>query len=353
MNLSGRVFQVWEYRVGHQQLLLRSPRTNQHRKNIDMIFVGVDYISVPTLLDSIQLSKPTREDLQRIHTAFGKTIPNHWIRILVSHGNRHTLVAAGMKIIENDFGLSESSLESFSEPSPKLVKQLLFETIARLVHLLAQSGLKDRAEWLETQKAILDREQVGSSEFTLVLREIEDSLVGWGADLSTKPSIRTRFNEQPRASLKELTDCLLHQIQIILWDEAKFHKSARPIISDHAMRFNRRFQVWQYSISQGQLLLRSTKDQRHATQVDVLFKNVEFMQIPTLLSKLNISEMSEKASRSVSLSTGLFPAKEHKEQKHFRLEGDNWQGVVVAGHVSGLEEDAEHFADSRLISKVP
>ena len=116
------------------------------------------------------------------------------------------------------------------------------------------------------------------------------------------------------------------------------------------VRFDRKFKVWLYDIGHGQLLLRSTKDEHHSTQVDVLFKNVNLMHIPTLFSKLIISEMTKEDFQSLGLSTGLHPP---IDQRYFHLEGDNWQGIVVAGYVGWLEEDAPHFADSKLISKVP
>ncbi len=118
-------------------------------------------------------------------------------------------------------------------------------------------------------------------------------------------------------------------------------------MTNQIARFERKFQVWLYSVSHSQLLLRSTKDEHNSTQIDVLFKNVDLMQIPTYFSKLIISEMSEKDFRSLDLATGLLPP---IDQKYFRLEGDNWHGVVVAGYVGWLEEDAEHFANSKLIS---
>ena len=116
------------------------------------------------------------------------------------------------------------------------------------------------------------------------------------------------------------------------------------------VRFDRKFQVWLYLVGHSQLLLRSTKDEHHSTQVDVLFKNVDLIQIPTYFSKLIISEMSEKDFQSLGLSIGLLPP---IDQKYFRLEGDNWQGVIAAGYVGWLEEDAHHSTESKLISRVP
>ena len=350
MDLTSRTFQVWEYRVGHQELLLRSPRTNQQPKNIDMIFVGVDYMSVPTLLGSMQLNSPTEEDLQRIRTVFRKDIPSNLIRILVSHENRHVILAAGMKIVENDLDPSMSSLEVFSEPSPEWTKRLLFEKIDQLITLLTSVADKERARWLETQKATLANEQVDSPAFTSVLRALEDSFLRWKTDLPGRQLKQVRSIGRIRTSVEEIIDLLVHDVWIILWDEKKFHRFARPMIVDRALRFNRRFQIWQYSRSRGQLLLRSTKDRRHRMQVDVMFNEVEFMQMPTLISRLDVSEVSEKAFRALSPSLWPLPT---KERKYFRLKGDRWQGLVIAGHVFGLEEDADHFATSKLTAKVP
>ena len=116
------------------------------------------------------------------------------------------------------------------------------------------------------------------------------------------------------------------------------------------VRFDRKFKVWLFLLGHSQLLLRSTKDEHHPTQVDVLFKDVGLMQIPVYFSKLIISEMNEKDFQLLGLSTGSLPP---IDQKFFRLEGDNWQGVIVAGYLGWLEEDAHHSAESKLISKVP
>ena len=115
---------------------------------------------------------------------------------------------------------------------------------------------------------------------------------------------------------------------------------------DPIVRFDRIFQLWLYSVSHGQLLLRSTKDQTHQTQVDILFKNVATIQLPVLFAGLVISEMSTEEVRSLNLSAGLLTV---NERKCFKLEGDNWHGLIVAGHVSWLENDAEYAAESALM----
>ena len=116
---------------------------------------------------------------------------------------------------------------------------------------------------------------------------------------------------------------------------------------ENIIQFNRKFKVWGYTVSHGQLLLRSTKDNDYPTRVDVLFKNVIFIQIPVLFLGLVVSEMDKKDFQSLNLSTGLYP---ERNRKFFKVSGNNWNGVIVAGVVSFLEEDAEHSSQSKLIS---
>ena len=116
--------------------------------------------------------------------------------------------------------------------------------------------------------------------------------------------------------------------------------ATNPII-----RFDRKFQVWQYSVSHGQLLLRSTKSQEHQTQVDILFKDVIMMQLPTLFRDLAIWEISTDEFNSLELSTGLYTT---DGLRCFRLEGDNWQGVVVAGTIAWTEDQSEHWAKEMI-----
>lgn len=50
----------------------------------------------------------------------------------------------------------------------------------------------------------------------------------------------------------------------------------------------RPFQMWRYSVGHSMLLLRSTKDEQHDTRVDVLFKRVERLDLPTVCQGLTI-----------------------------------------------------------------
>lgn len=113
MDFSSRKFRLWEFRVSHDQLLIRSVRSQQHPRNVDIIFEGVDYIELPTKPGDIAIDKPTREDVLHVHTSFRDDIDEKDIYVIVAQGRRFFVVAAGMRTIENELEFYESSLEQF------------------------------------------------------------------------------------------------------------------------------------------------------------------------------------------------------------------------------------------------
>lgn len=108
----------------------------------------------------------------------------------------------------------------------------------------------------------------------------------------------------------------------------------------------REFQIWEYTVSHGQLLLRSTKANIHKTQIDVLFKNVVFIQLPARFQGLTISEIASDDPRAAAVSLGEFSL---LGQTIFLVEGDAWTGVVVAGAVYFLEDESTHNDQSKLL----
>lgn len=109
--------------------------------------------------------------------------------------------------------------------------------------------------------------------------------------------------------------------------------------------FNRRFQVWAYSVSHARLLLRSTKDAQNHTQVDVLFKNVKLMCLPVTIEGLTITE-SSFADLEVQGATEALGG------NCFRLEGTDWRGAVVAGSVVWNETEDEFHMESKLLGYI-
>ncbi len=70
----GREFQLWEYRVGHGSLLIRSPAGPGVETSIDIICVGVEYLAAPRHLGEIAVSEATGAEVERLEAILGKNL---------------------------------------------------------------------------------------------------------------------------------------------------------------------------------------------------------------------------------------------------------------------------------------
>lgn len=95
----------------------------------------------------------------------------------------------------------------------------------------------------------------------------------------------------------------------------------------------RKFSVWVYTVSHSQLLLRSTKQYANAaTRVDVLFKGVDAMDVPTLMHGLTVNLVGANS---------------------FALSGDGWAGSVKALGCWAAEDEGEYFDESPFSHSLP
>jgi len=122
-----------------------------------------------------------------------------------------------------------------------------------------------------------------------------------------------------------------------------------------SMKFPRRFQVWLYAVSHAQLLLRSNRSNEFQTRIDVLFKNVAAVALPTRFEGLEVSEASKEEATRFSPQLG---SNEIENRKVFAIRGSNYCGYVVAGAVFWHEDDGHHydpshFQDSFMASMQP
>jgi hypothetical protein len=116
------------------------------------------------------------------------------------------------------------------------------------------------------------------------------------------------------------------------------------------MTFRGRFQWWAYTVSHGQLLLRRTKQPEHPSRVDVLFKDVAAVSLPTCFDDLSISDGDPRGLREIPGGLGAWAP---DGRRLFIARGTNWSGFVVAGAVFFHEDDKEYsdpsaFSDSWL-----
>jgi hypothetical protein len=111
--------------------------------------------------------------------------------------------------------------------------------------------------------------------------------------------------------------------------------------------FSRRFQMWTYTVGHKTLLLRSPKATGLSTRVDILFKNVAAIQLPTTMEGLAISEATAEEAAEFNLqrtSTRL------RTRKAFIVRGSNFAGYVIAGAVAWHEDECEYYEPSHYAS---
>lgn len=107
---------------------------------------------------------------------------------------------------------------------------------------------------------------------------------------------------------------------------------------------DREFQVWKYTVGHRQLLLRSTKSPQHPTRVDVFFKGVSEFHLPTSLTGLFITEVSESEVQDLCmLSVQTSP---ETGSKVFKVEGKHFVGYVAALALASHEDEGEYYDPS-------
>lgn len=120
-NTEDRDFQVWEYQVGHGTLLVRSPkgpagpRSPERTTNVDIVFVAVEYLSLPSSMRGLTLEQPTRQDLEGLASQLGRTPDRADVCILQSQGRRFAVVGKLVAVRENDWDIYESPIEFRSQ----------------------------------------------------------------------------------------------------------------------------------------------------------------------------------------------------------------------------------------------
>lgn len=108
-----RVLKLWDYRVSHQQLLVRGPKGANQSKNLDIAFVGVRYLSIPSTMRGVSIEAANADEVRELQIVLGNLVEPDSIFVMCTGASRHIVVAAAMKIFENELEIFESSLEKF------------------------------------------------------------------------------------------------------------------------------------------------------------------------------------------------------------------------------------------------
>lgn len=96
-----RAFRLWDYSVSHSSLLIRSPKDSANLTNVDLVFVGVEYVRLPATLGTISLSTASASDVAQ---ELGKR-PSHRSAkgYRIQAGERDGfIIAAGLSVSEHE-----------------------------------------------------------------------------------------------------------------------------------------------------------------------------------------------------------------------------------------------------------
>jgi hypothetical protein len=111
----------------------------------------------------------------------------------------------------------------------------------------------------------------------------------------------------------------------------------------HIISTERKFKLWHYNVSHGRVLLRSTKSANNPTRIDILFTDVQRIELNTTLENLSIIEYGEVKDQSMEITSLLKCG-----YKLFKIESKNSIGNIVAGAFYSMEDEKEYNQPSTL-----
>jgi hypothetical protein len=107
----GRQFQLWEYRVSHGSLLIRSPAGPGRETSIDIICTGLEYLAAPRHLGEITVSGATRDEVDCLQKVLQRQLSPSCVWALETLSARFLIVAASLKVQEHPGDIFESPFD--------------------------------------------------------------------------------------------------------------------------------------------------------------------------------------------------------------------------------------------------
>lgn len=86
--------------------MVRSPKNHAESKNIDIIFVGVEFIQLPRHLNGVELDEGGESDVAAVSNLVGK--PVNRVFVLNSGCQRHLIAAVACKVLETECDIFDS-----------------------------------------------------------------------------------------------------------------------------------------------------------------------------------------------------------------------------------------------------
>lgn len=112
-SFEGRDFKFWHYNISHGELLIRSIKSSERTKNVDIMFFDVIYVDLPRNLPNLIIEEPTDNDIIHVKKKISKPVNSENIIILSSNDKRYLVVASIMKIAENELDMFELPFSNF------------------------------------------------------------------------------------------------------------------------------------------------------------------------------------------------------------------------------------------------
>ena len=119
-----REFQFWAYRVSLGLALIRSPSKGEGNHNVDLVFYGVKYLSLPSVLGTIRVAIAYGDEAEHLRALLRPEFraDSNEAFVIEEGSRRHYVMAAGCDVYENWGDLFDDTLQRIvkSEPSQLL-----------------------------------------------------------------------------------------------------------------------------------------------------------------------------------------------------------------------------------------
>jgi hypothetical protein len=121
-GIYGREFQLWEYRVSHGTLLIRSPANEAMglQSTVDILCNAVAYLAMPRHIGRVSIEDPNEREVVELRRSLGNILDHHKIFIFVSDLRRHVLVCAKFTVHEFEGDFMRSPLSEMFGPLPPM-----------------------------------------------------------------------------------------------------------------------------------------------------------------------------------------------------------------------------------------
>ena len=112
-RFNNRKFKFWFYHITHSEAIIRSERTEEFEKNIDIYFGDIQYMEMPAVLSELKLDNANEADIIYLAEKTGKAVRPKDVTVLLSGGRRYYIIASIIRIMENSLEPNELPIVTF------------------------------------------------------------------------------------------------------------------------------------------------------------------------------------------------------------------------------------------------